>query len=302
MLPRPATLVTAVIVTFTIAGVMKLSTRSATRGDDRRPESDSRDTVSSARIDSGRYEREITALESALYNEAPPSTIDFMTIAAAFQDVGFAIADREVNASSRDVAGDVALLASQADVGEAGYSLPDIARLRSDWERLRSERFVDTEWFRESTAALDEAQVVSAPAIDPAVVDDLLHGIDALEALSEEGRRACDELGEPFYDFERPGPAGEAHIATWNEFAREWEDQVSRVASQLPSPPTWDADPDVVASYQDLTGAMRELRNATMGGGAWPVPQEGEWAAHFDEANRLLEQARTRLSARSSSD
>ena len=289
MLPRPATMVTAVVVAFALAGVVRLSTRTThTTSPDGEP----------ARLDSARYQREIEALESTLYQASTPSMSDFMTISSAFQDVGFAIADRELSAHNRGVASDVALLAAQADVGEAGYSLPDVAQLRSDWESLRSQHFEEAAWFRQSTPEIEQAQVTSAPAVDPAMVDELLRAIDAIETLAEEGRHVCDALGEPFYDLEQPGPGGDAHIQKWNEFAREWDDDVSRVATRMPSPPAWDADPELTYAYQDIAGAIGELRHATMGSGSWPVPFKGDWTARFDEATRRLEQARARLAAR----
>lgn len=289
MLPRPATMVTAVVVTFAIAAVAELSTK----GTSVPPGS-----ADPLRLDSGRYQHEIESLESALYQQAPPSMADFVTISAAFHDVGLAIAGRELNSSSRDVASDVALLAAQSDVGDSGYALPDIAELRADWESLRSERFVEAEWFRESTPIVEAAQVVPAPTVDPAMKDELESAIDLLEELAQEGRSACTELGEPFYDFEQPGPRGQAHIDRWNEFAREWDDKVSRTASRMPPPPAWNADSEFIVAYQDVTGSVRELRHATMGNGSWPVPFESEWSSRLDEALRLLGHARVQLSSR----
>jgi hypothetical protein len=285
-------MITAVVVTFAIAGVMKLSTRGMTSApqaaDDVREEEP-------AQLNSSRYQQEITDLEAVLYQESPLSMTDFMTVSAAFHDMGFAIAEREVGRSARDVASGMAVLAARSDVGEGGYALPDIAQLRSDWESLRSEHFSDADWFRESTPEVEAAQDTPAPTVDPAMVDDLLSAIESIEELSDRGRRACAELGEPFYDLEQPGPGGEAHIEKWNDFAREWDEDVTRVATLLPSPPAWNADPELTAAYQDVTSAIRELRNATMGPGSWPVPFEGDWTAHFDEAVRLLSQAREQL-------
>jgi hypothetical protein len=282
-------MVTAVVVTFAIAGVIRLSTRSVS--------SSPRD-IAGSRLDSARYQREIQALETTLYKEAPPSMTDFMVISAAFHDMGFAIAANELNPASRDVASDVAMLAAKSDVGEAGYALPDIAELRADWESLRSQRFVEAEWFRTSTPAVEAAQVVPTPTVDPAMIEELQRSIDELEDLVQQGRSACTELGEPFYDFEQPGLSGAAHIDRWNAFAREWDDDVSRVASRMPSPPAWDTDIEVTTAYQDVAAAVRELRHATMGNGSWPVPFESEWSARFDEALRLLAQSRARLSSR----
>lgn len=297
MLPRPATMVTGVIVTFAIAGVMRLSTRgmsSPSAGGSPRQSID----PSSARLDSDRYQDEIEALESTLYQEAPPSMTDFMAISAALQDVSLAIADREVNPNAREVAGDVAMLAAGADVGESGFALPDIGEIRAEWESLRSRNFEHADWFREAASAPEGAEPDPALELDSSITADLLSAIDAIEALSETGRRACKELGEPFYEFEHPGAAGDEHIAKWNQFAREWEDDVSRVASRMPPPPAWNADVELTTAYQDVTSALRELRHATMGPGSWPVPFEGDWSARFDEATRLLEKSRSRLSPR----
>jgi hypothetical protein len=189
------------------------------------------------------------------------------------------------------------VLAASADVGEAGYALPDIGALRTRWESLRTERFAEADWFRETTPELEQAmESASAPAVDDSFVDDLLRTLVEIEDLAKEGRRTCNELGEPFYDFEAPGPEGELHIEKWNLFASTWEDDVTTVASHLPSPPAWDSDPEMTAAYQEATGALSELRNATMGSGTAPVPTEPEWSGHFDEAVRMVEQSRARLS------
>jgi hypothetical protein len=282
-------MVTAVVVTFAIAGVMRLSTRDV-------PVSPS-DTPGS-RLDSAKYQREIEALETTLYQEAPPSMTDFMTISAAFHDMGLSIADRELNPASRDVASDVAMLAARSGVGESSFAVPDIGELRADWESLRSAHFADAEWFRASTPAVEAAQAVPAPSADPAIIGDLLRTIDEMEGLVQQGQSACTELGEPFYDYEQPGSSGYAHIDRWNEFAREWDDDVSRAASHMPAPPAWDADTEITMAYQEITSAIREMRHATMGSGSWPVPFEAEWSMRFGEALRLLEQSRSRLSAR----
>ena len=172
------------------------------------------------------------------------------------------------------------------------------AGIRADWESLRLERFAEAEWFRTSTPAIEAAQIVPAPTVDPVMIEKLLSSIDELEELVQQGRSACTELGEPFYDFEQPGSSGQAHIDRWNEFAREWDDDVSRVASRMPAPPAWDADTEITMAYQNITAAIRELRHATMGSGSWPVPFETEWSMRFEEALRLLEQSRSRLSSR----
>lgn len=210
MLPRPATMVTAVVVTFAVAGVMRLSTRSL---------SVTPDDTAPSRLDTAEYQREIEPLETTAYPRA-------------------------------------------------------------------------------STPAVEAAQSVPAPSADTAMTDDLLRAIDELEALVQKGRSACTELGEPFYEYEQPGASGHAHIDRWNAFAREWDDDVSRAASRLPAPPAWNADTESIKAYQDISAAIREMRNATMGSGSWPVPFETEWSMRFEEALRLLGQSRSRLSPR----
>ena len=297
MLPRPATMVTAVVVSFALAGVARLSSRTGATTP-RDEESTPFGGAGSARLNSALYQPEIESLESQLYADSVPSMDDFTALSNAFRDVGFAIADRERNARNRDIASDVSVLAARADIGEAGYSLPDLVQLRSDWESLRSQRFSEAAWFRQSTPAIEESQAESTTTIDPAMADELLHAIDAIETLAQDGRRACDELGEPFYDLEQPGPAGDAHIEKWNAFARKWDDDVSRAATRLPSPPAWDADPKLTLAYQAVAGAIAELRLAAMGSGSWPIPFEREWTTRFDGAMQRLDQAREQLGAR----
>ncbi len=311
MLPRPATMVTGVVVAFALAGVVRLSSRMESDpsrdGYDRADMANdpyvdergaSRDDHDAPRIDSGRYQHEIEVLESTLYQSNAPTIEDFMAISSAFRDVSFAVAERELNGRTREVAEDLAMLSAQADVGESGFVLPDVAQLRSNWESLRSQRFVDADWFHQTAPELGETQASAIGTVDPAIVADLTRSIDEIDALAEEGRRSCKELGEPFWDPARPGVDGDEHIEKWSHFGREWDDDVSRAASHMPSPPAWGTDAEVMQAYQDVTSAVLALRYVTMGNGSWPVPFETEWNARFDEAKRLLEDARARLASR----
>ena len=225
---RPATMITAVVVAFAVAGVVRMASRNM-------------DVVPR----DGKFSR---------YSRADVQPGDFQP-------------------PENDPPG-------MADRSSAVYQDSTLAALKHDTERA----------FDETTAELNPEPVAHDAS------EELLRAIDAIETLAKEGRRTCNELGEPFYEPDHPGPDGEEHMAKWSEFARAWDDDVSRAASHMPSPPSWNADPELLAAYQDVSASIGALRAATLGNGDSPVPSQRDWAGRFDEASRLLREAKTRLS------
>lgn len=216
MLPRPATMVTGVIVAFAIGGVLKLSTRNMS--------AEPRNDTFAARIDSDPYRDQAPTDDSdhSSENDSYEDTIDSLGLAL----------DGELESEPADIE-------------------PELSTARTS------------------------------------TIEALLQAADAIEALAQTGRNE--------FATEAPGSDDDAELEKWNAFAREWDDDVTEVATRMPSPPSWAEGGEVTESYQDLASALQELREATVGRGSSSVPSRADWSAHFTEVSRRLEQARARL-------
>lgn len=131
--------------------------------------------------------------------------------------------------------------------------------------------------------------------LDPQFVADLEFVIAEVRALIDDGRARCAELGEPGYEPGHEGLKGEAQIAAWNAFHREWDQALTDAASGLPPAPAWDTHLEAALAYQDVTRAIHELRLVTVGAGDWATPFESMWSSRFDTAVSFLDAAATRL-------
>ena len=192
MLPRPATMVTGVVVAFAIGGVLKLSTRNMS--------AEPRNQTLAARLDgdasddSNHYDDSDHSMESDQYED-------------------------EIDSLGSALDGDEPL----SEPGE------------------------------------EDEQAISTPQSETSTIEALLQAADAIEALAEVGRREFADA---------PESDGDADIEKWNEFARDWDDDVTEVATRMPPPPSWNADAEISDSYQDLASAIQELRGATIGNGS----------------------------------
>ncbi len=217
MLPRPATMVTGVIVAFAIGGVLKLSTRNMS--------AEPRNDTFAARIDSDPYR-----------DQAPTDDSDHSSENDSYEET----------------------------IDSLGSAL--------DGE-------IDLEPADEVEPELSTAQT--------STIEALLQAADAIEALAEAGRSE--------FATEAPASDDDADLDKWNEFVREWDDDVTEVATRMPSPPSWAEGNEVTESYRDLASALQELREATLSQGSSAVPSRADWSARFAEVSRRLEQARSRL-------
>jgi hypothetical protein len=134
-------------------------------------------------------------------------------------------------------------------------------------------------------------------AIDPFVLSDLQFVMQNVRGLVAEGRERCAELGEPSYEPGDPGQAGRRHVAAWNRFSQEWNEDLTEAAASLPAPPDWDAQPEAALAYQDIGRAIQELRLVPVGTGEWSTPFESLWSSRFDIAEALLASASRQLDA-----
>lgn len=247
-------------------------------------------------LDANTYRAEILAVEAVLYKASPASLDDFTRMAAAMTDLYESIQARETHLIKKDAANRILFLTARADAGsDVGYALPNFADIRADWESTRFDVFGEADWFHRAGDALVVAQTPKVPKPDAGEVYELVRVIERLEDILAEGQDECDDLGEPEYDPERMDSRGHSQVAGWDQFYRDWDEQLNQIADRLPPQPSWSGDQDHVTAYQEVNQAFGELRLVAVGAGMWPTPFRYQWEQRFDAAEAHLAEARKRL-------
>lgn len=246
-------------------------------------------------IDPAPYRAEIETLERVLYKTSPPGYGDYDLVASMLVRLYERVSEGVASPMGRGLVDEILFLASHADIGESGYAFPDLKPMRDRWEKIRSELFVDADWFAAGGSGIDAAQQRPVPTVTDQQVYELTRVIERIEKLVEDGRERCDELGEPEYSIEAPGLAGRTQINKWHQWARVWSDDIDHVAGFLPRAPAWDGEPDFAMAYQEIGRASNELRLVPHGAGAWPTPFRHLWEQRFATAERSLRTARDYL-------
>jgi len=264
-------------------------------GDDRDSKTEERILAGRGFLDPEAYRAEIENLESVLYKDAPADFADFGRVTAATMRLYGKAMQQEKHPLKIEAAQRIMFLRSRADMSDVGFSTPDMAAVRSDWEGVRLHVFGEADWFHKTTAGLSRVQTPAAPAADPLDVSELSRVIERLEDLIGDGRRECDDLGEPVYEPTRMSQDGEAQVDDWRTFHKDWSDRIDYIADRMPSQPSWNGSQDFTMAHQSVGQAMNELRLVPVGVGDWVTPFRGAWEGRFDQAQRKLEEARGHL-------
>lgn len=246
-------------------------------------------------IDPGPYRAQIQAVESILYKESPPELFDCDRVARAMMDLHEMIVDTETNRVAVHEANRILFLSSRADIGDVGYAIPDLGPIRKEWEEVRSVVFAPADWFRTGGVEIAHAQTPPLPKADRRDVSALTRVIERLEAVIEDGRKDVEDLGEPVYSAERLGAEGRRQIAAWRQWASEWDEELDGIASRLPGQPAWSGEQNYVLAYQDVGGALHQLRLVPVGVGIWETPFRYQWDMRFSSAESCLGRARQYL-------
>jgi hypothetical protein len=241
------------------------------------------------------YRAQIEVVEDLLYMESPSRLDDYDRIARAMLNLHQKIRDTETNHFALNNANALLFLASRAEGSDAGYSLPNLAPVRKEWEELRSSVFRPADWFRAGGDDVVQAQTPPVPTADVQDVFALTRVIGRLEKLIEDAREEVEELGEPVYNAELISWEGEVQIAKWRKWSTEWEGKLDYVASRLPAHPAWSGEQNYLMAYQDVDHAFHQLRIVPVGVGIWATPFQYQWEQRFSAAADYLAGARRYL-------
>jgi len=270
-----------------VAGLLSLSACSGGSG--------SGSSSAQAQFDPEVYRAEIQAVEAVLYKQSPPDYADPGRAAAALTQLFDAIDHNEPDRTKRQRAQTLMFLSSRADQTDVGYAAPSLRATRDEWEKARHELFGDADWFRTSSPDVAAAQTRTVPRPTEGQVYELTRVIDRLDDVVRDGRRECDQLGEPVYEPGFEGAEGRVQVERWGRFAIEWNERLDDTAKSFPAAPALDGDVDFTMAYQGISNAFSELRAVPVGVGDWATPFAYQWQQHFASAEAYLSEARTRL-------
>jgi hypothetical protein len=110
-------------------------------------------THGSDRLDAEAHREAIRAVEAVLYRATPPELGDGDRVADALVRLAEEIAPPDAPYVARRRALRLyALTGLASGMGDAGYALPDLGPLRTEWEKERDALFEPAPWFGRSAA------------------------------------------------------------------------------------------------------------------------------------------------------
>lgn len=173
-------------------------------------------------------------------------------------------------------------LAARLRVDTRGAAL-DARPLRASWSSLRVELFGDQEWFRSrmggSVAAAD-------PELDAELADDLAAVASSIAAVIDGARSTLAALPDALEAEAAPA------YASW---ATAWDDQLQSLVSELPPPPSAEADAALGLAHRQLDLTIATLARLGRASTGEVVPDRVQREAVLVEAESALAQARAFL-------
>ncbi|HKJ23186.1 MAG TPA: hypothetical protein VKB65_00085 [Myxococcota bacterium] len=252
----------------------------------------------SLEIDPAPYRGAIERVEDVLYRRGPTGYGDAEAVEAATARLAEALLRAE-GLRGRQAGLELMGFAGRAGArADAGYTLPSIVALRSEWEVTRARVFAPATWMRRASADLDRIQEPPPPPLDPDADTAIVEAEAALRRLMLRGQREAERLGEPIYDPDVPGRSDRGQIRAWYRFGeryrRQLDDAMARVERLDPEPHPA-REPLRAEAVRSLREAREMLRRVPDGAGMWPTPFRPAWEARFRAAADALARAREQM-------
>ncbi len=208
----------------------------------------SNSAAAAPKLDPEPFRGELETLEAALYRTPLDEPEDLLIVSADAQ----AAADELSSVILR--AEPVHGLEAADRIARMGQGLPtdqvvvaDIQRARTQWRRIRKQRFVAADWFSEPSAAGER------PSVSIADYSDVAAGVRALiEDAAAEAEALADQTATL--------PGEDDPDLRWRTFSRDLAAELDSLESRLPSRPGADAAAELLAAIQDLEQASSQLR------------------------------------------
>ncbi len=251
---------------------------------------------SAPNLDPAPYRAEIEAIEAVLYRDTQAEWADGERVAAAARELADHMTAELDRITAHAVLLRLSAFAMEAEANaDAGYALPDLARSRRAWQRLRSELFAPAPWLRREGPDLAAVQNPAPRRADWLDIGALERFAKALDPLLASGRREMLAFGEVYVDVPEGSPEEAQLVDDWLAFARRWDERVTKACGQAPARPALDDDLRVVMAHQLLGDACHQLHVATVSAGEASVPMKHWRSSSLDQAAARIAEARAQL-------
>jgi hypothetical protein len=249
-------------------------------------------------LDPGPHRDALERVESVLYRRGPADYGD----AGAVESAALGLAQEVMEAGGLVARrGGMEIMAFASRVGAAhdvGYAMPDLVRMRRDWETVRDRVFRPASWMRTAAPDLDRIQDPPPPPVDPRSRDALADATRELERLMARAHRDVERLGEPRYSMDLPGRGDGGQIRAWHEWGERWRRELlaaTEPVRSLSPEPHPSRQPLLFEARRSVEEAAGILRRIPDGAGMWPTPFRPAWEARFRSAAASLARARSLL-------
>ncbi len=204
-------------------------------------------STTAPKLDPEPYRAPVENLETALFRTPIDETDDLLIVSSNVQAAASDLSSAILRAEPVDglTAADLIALMGQG-IPTDQVALSDVERARTQWTRIRKQRFLSADWFSEPSAA--------GATLDTSIADysDVAAGVGA---LLEDGAAEIVALNDPADTF------GEDDATLgWRTFARDWLEQIDSLESRLPARPAAGAAGELLAAIQDLEQALNLAR------------------------------------------
>ena len=242
-------------------------------------------------LSSAQFRAPIANLEAQLFAPAPLSLEQRVRLAASVDEMREALLAGSDSHMARFSARELGTLAAMCR-GPGSLGGAELARVRQNWMRIRSNLFDDASWFRFSEAdpiAPAEEPRIELSERDRWVVSRLRPVLDRIDRQIERGVEDTGRLGEPHPD----GTVDDGVRESWQSWAVDWDDDVARLRESLPEAPDSTVSLRVRFAWDSAQRALGELGAVTgsAAGGGRP-PYAIECTRHFQNARRSLDSGR----------
>jgi len=200
------------------------------------------------RLDPEPYRQPIQALETSLFQAPIDETEDLLVISGDISSSASHLSQRILENEPREgltVADLIARLGQAIPTNQV--TLSDVQRARLQWLRIRKERLLAADWFVEPSIATADSNTTSVAQYS-AIASDLRFliddGLGQVQSLNDTATNTDDE----------------SSTGSWRAFVRDWNDQLSRLSSRMPSRPSARAEAQLLVAIQDLEQALSQAR------------------------------------------
>ncbi|MBI5594834.1 MAG: hypothetical protein HY928_01965 [Elusimicrobia bacterium] len=205
------------------------------------------------------YRAQISAIEGALYKDAPGTLQDAQVLSNEASHLAGSLMEKHPgNPLVRDAVGDIMEFSGAAAAAGEGLTMPPNARLdwTRRWEGLRARRFEKAPWFHAPVTSAD-----GPPPDFEKAAQRILTTANTLKALAAALPAELEGFGDSEVGLAglKKGGADKERLERWRSWAAGWASRVDAALAGFPRPDEIPAE--LQGPYDELVRAAQDTRN-----------------------------------------